>query len=69
MKEPWPMDRRKEMALLMDLLITASNLNSGSDFIGRLEDVMSLANKLNKSDINTARKSFVQFLVSEAAGK
>jgi hypothetical protein len=61
----WTEDRLKELDKLDDLLIGISNINNGSDFIGRMEECIQIATSLKRSNINTGRKSFFQFLISQ----
>lgn len=66
MNEPWPQDRRAELAKLQDLLIAARTLNNGSGVIQRLEQVIQIADDLTHSDGVAPRRSFMEFLLQEA---
>lgn len=63
----WTPDRVEELKQLATLLDRASLLNSGSHVVEKILLCVELANLLRNSDINTPRKSFLQFLSALAA--
>lgn len=62
----WPDDRIAELSELRDMLHEISGLNRGSDFMGKVQRAISLAEKLTRTDFAARRKSFCAFLQDEA---
>ena len=69
MSKRWPASRRRELAKLQRLLREAGSINHGSDCVARIRLVEELARALGESNLNTARKSFMLFLIEQAAGE
>jgi hypothetical protein len=64
----WSKDRRMELNRLLDVILTISNLNCGSDFLGKTEECIQEALLLSRGNINTGRESLTQFLIAKASG-
>ena len=65
----WPLNRRKELDLLIELVNLIWVLDSGSGFIKSIERCIEIAALLNKSHIQSeVRRSFVHFLQDKACG-
>lgn len=62
----WTDDREREIEALRQLLNDVALLNHGSDVCGRIERCEKAGRALLDGDINTGRKSFVQFLIELA---
>lgn len=63
----WTEARCKELSKLHELLREVSVMNRGSGIIERIQLCEKIANALTKTNYNTGRSSFYQFLVSLAA--
>lgn len=62
----WNEDRIAELEKLHDLLEAANSINKGSGAMERIHRVIELAGELSRSDRNSGRKNFTQFLVEKA---
>ena len=62
----WPDDRITELSELRDMLHEISGLNRGSDFLGKVQRSISLAEKLTRTNFAARRKSFCAFLQDQA---
>lgn len=62
----WTHHRIKQLEQLQRLLNQASSLNSGSNVIERMKEVIMLAKALSNSDRAHGRNSFIQFLINES---
>jgi len=65
-KPNWSQDRIDEIAQLQSLLNKVTTINHGSGAIERLQQCISIAERLRETDLRDARPSFTQFLISEA---
>jgi hypothetical protein len=68
MSEPWPEDRRQELALLLTTLRTARSIDSGSDCLQNIRRVIDSAKYLLEHDFVGLRPGFVAWLVQQAHG-
>lgn len=66
--EPWPQDRREELALLIELVEIASRLNRSTGVIANIMRLAELSEKLTRADVVEPRDSFLQFLTLKAIG-
>jgi hypothetical protein len=62
----WPEDRRKELIDLRDMLHELRSLNNGSNFLGKVERAIEVADRLTRSDLAARRNSFYSFLENQA---
>ena len=69
MSKPWPINRKKELHELIDMILTIKTLNNGSGFTGRIQKIIEAAEKIDKLDLESAEPNFRQFLVHEAFGE
>lgn len=67
--DAWPKDRIKEMDSALTILTALRGLNHGSGFLDKIQGLIERAERLDKLDLENARPSFSQFLVSQAAGE
>jgi hypothetical protein len=65
----WPLDRRNELQQLLSLITETTSINKGTQAIDRIQNCISIAEKLTKTDLDTPRQAFTQFLVEEATKK
>lgn len=65
----WPQDRRDELADLIKMMHKLEGLNHGSDFIGKVQDCMETARRLNETDLDAPRSSFMSYLHAQALGR
>lgn len=62
----WPLDRRQEFVELRDMLHRIASLNNGSNFLGKIQSAIAIAEKLTRTDFADRRLSFCDFLSGEA---
>ena len=62
----WPEDRRQELIDLRDMLHELRSLNNGSNFLGKVERAIEVADRLTRSDLAAQRYSFYSFLETQA---
>jgi hypothetical protein len=68
MSEPWPEDRRQELALLLTTLRTARSIDRSSDCLANIRQVIDSAEHLLSDDFVTLRPGLVAWLVQQAHG-
>ena len=69
MSEAWPRKRRKELHELLEMLATIRTLNNGSNFIGKVQQLIKTSDKFDKLNLESAQPNFSQFLTAEAFGE
>lgn len=67
-QKPWSEERRIQCNDLIKMLRKLSLINNGSDFIGQIQECISLATRLHAEDVTECKKSFVSFLVNASTG-
>jgi hypothetical protein len=65
----WNKSRRKELAILQELLREVSSINSGNYCLERIKSCIDMAEKLSRSSLEKPRRSFMTFLIAAAAGQ
>lgn len=65
----WNKSRRKELAMLQELLREVASINSGNCCLERIRRCIGMAEKLHLSSLEKPRKSFMSFLIAAAAGQ
>jgi hypothetical protein len=68
MTEPWPEDRRQELALLLTTLRTARSIDRASDCLTNIRRVIDGAGHLLGDDLVTPRYGLITWLVQQATG-
>ena len=63
---PWEQDRREELSELVSMLHKLRCIDRGSNFIGKLQYCIDIAEKLTSSRIDITRKDFCSFLLEQA---
>ncbi len=62
----WKQSRRKQMEENSELISTLAHINQGSAFIENVKRCITIAKKLDKTDLYRGTKSFKGFLRDEA---
>ena len=62
----WEKDRRIELSDLESMLHTLATINQGSNFIGKLNECIEVAKASTDFNLDTNRRSLVEFLRNEA---
>lgn len=65
----WEDKRIRQTKELSEILTTLSQLNNGSDFIGKLQHCINISKSLTKTNLRDCSPSFDQFLISKAHGE
>ena len=62
----WTEERRIEMSKMQSMLYLIVGLNRGSNFLGKIEDIMNIAEELTHDDVPNCKMSFSTFIKDEA---